>query len=135
MKRAASLAAVLFLLAGLAFAGEVSLKNTSKNQAAAMGKVKLDTDRNGNTTMHVEVQHLAQPSSVAPEKNSYVVWIQAKDQPPQNAGELRVNKDSLEGDLTTATPYKHFDVFITAEESPRAQSPSGDEVLRATVDR
>ncbi len=135
MKRAASLAALLFLLAGLAFAGEVSFKNTSKNQAAAMGKIKLDTDRNGNTTMHIEVEHLAAPSTVASDKTTYVVWVQPKDQPPENAGELRINQDSLQGDMMTATPYKHFDVFITAEDSSRAQSPSGDKVLTATVDR
>ena len=135
MKRAASLVFVVCLFCALAFAGEVSLKNTSKNQAAAMGKISLDTDRNGNTAMHIKVEHLAAPSTVAESHTVYVVWIQPKDQPAENAGVLRVNNDSLEGDLRATTPFKKFDVFITAEDSPRPQAPSGDEILRGTVER
>ena len=33
----------------------------------------------------------------------------------------------------TVTPFKSFDVFITAEQDSRATGPSGPEVLKATI--
>jgi hypothetical protein len=39
----------------------------------------------------------------------------------------------VEGTFETTTPYKGFDVIITAEDEPTVKAPSRPEVLRASV--
>jgi hypothetical protein len=41
--------------------------------------------------------------------------------------------DDYEGKLEATTPYQSFTVFITAEENPTPESPSGTEILRADL--
>jgi hypothetical protein len=101
---------------------------------AARGSVHTDTDRNGNTGIKVDVQHLAKPHDLQSGYTSYVVWVRPRGQAPSNVGELRVN-DDLRGSLETSTAAKQFDLFVTAENSPRAESPSGPEVLHTTISR
>jgi hypothetical protein len=48
---------------------------------------------------------------------------------------LRVNTDDMAGSFRTKTPYKSFDIFVTAEDNPKPDSPSGTEVLRGTVQK
>jgi hypothetical protein len=99
---------------------------------AATGKVTVDKDRNGNYKMKVEVRHLAKPEELTPPRQGYVVWVQGREGEPVNAGHLRVNKN-LDGELATTTPSQQFDIFITAEDTVAAQSPSGPRLLHATV--
>jgi hypothetical protein len=40
---------------------------------------------------------------------------------------------NLKATFETVTPLKSFDVFVTAEQDFRVKSPSGPEVLRATI--
>ena len=40
---------------------------------------------------------------------------------------------NLNASFETVTPLKNFDVFVTAEQDFRVKSPSGQEVLRATI--
>jgi hypothetical protein len=129
---------VLFVVFSLlltlsAWGREDRLINTGATPAA-MGKVITDNDRNGNTIVKVEVKHMASPESLSPPKNSYVVWIQARGKEPEILGVLRVNSD-LEGSLKATTPYKDFDIFITAEDNPKPDLPSNMTTLKGTVER
>src|SRR5690348_13102168 len=101
---------------------------------AAKGSVEIGHDRNGNTEVKLKVEHLANPTSLSPSQANYVVWLQGKDSGPENEGELKVN-GKLEGAFQTVTPRKNFDLFLTGENDPTVKSPSGLEVLRATVSR
>jgi len=121
------------LLSTASWAREDRLTNTGLTPAA-MGKVTTDNDRNGNTGVEVEVKHMASPESLTPPKTAYVVWIQARGKDPEILGLLRVNHE-LEGSLRATTPYKDFDIFITAEENPKPASPSGMVILKGTVER
>ena len=135
MKQAAlsfSLAVVLLLgLASLAWARDERMV-ASPDVPAAIGVLSFDHDRNGNTKLHIDVHHLAEPAQLTPARNTYVVWVQRHGEPPQNVGELRVNHD-LDGSFRTSVPYQVFDVFVTPEQNPRASAPSGPDVLKATV--
>lgn len=135
MKRntALHLAVFLFLVASLSWAREDRLNNTG-TAPAAMGSVITSNDRNGNTKVTVKVKHMASPQSLTPTKNDYVVWIQPHGQPAKSLGKLRIN-DKLEGSISATTPEKIFDIFITAEDNERPDSPSGTEILRGAVDR
>ena len=116
-----------------AWAREDRLINTGLNPSAE-GKVTTETDRNGNTKIQVEVKHMAMPQALTPARQTYVVWVQARGKEPEPLGVLRVN-DDLEGSVTATTPYKDFDILISAEDKPNPDMPSGMVILKGTVER
>ena len=132
MKRATLLLVVLLFVTA-AFAREDKMKNAAI-LPAAQGVVITDNGPNDNTSVEIHVHHLARPQQLSPAKQSYVVWIQPRGQQPINAGQITVD-DNLDGKLTSRTPYKVFDVFITAEETPTATAPSGERLLETSIDR
>src|ERR1051326_5030027 len=103
-----------FLLGISAWGREDRLVNTGAAPAAE-GKVTTDNDRNGNTEVEVQVKHMATPQSLTPARQAYLVWVQPRGKDAELLGALRVNGD-LEGSLKATTPYKAFDVVITAED-------------------
>src|ERR1051325_898430 len=122
-----------FLLATVAWGREDRLTNTGAAPAAE-GKITTDNDRNGNTGVEVEVKHMATPQSLTPAKQAYLVWVQPRGKDPELLGALRVNED-LEGTLKATTPYKDFEIFVTAEENMRPESPSSMVILKGSVAR
>ena len=82
--------------------------------------------------MEIEVEHLAPPENLTPPKTSYVVWFQERGSEPLNQGALKPNKD-LKANFKSTTPLKSFDVLVTAESDLTTKSPSGLEILRASV--
>ena len=131
--RIALIVILSFLLTVAAWGREDRLTNTGA-APAAMGKVITDNDRNGNTGVNVEVKHMAAPQSLTPAKTNYVVWIQPRGKDPEVLGLLRVNED-LQGSLHATTTYKDFDIFITAEDGVKPDTPSSMVVLKGTVER
>lgn len=102
---------------------------------AAQGTVTATAADNNNTTIVVDVRHLAAPERVQPGATTYVVWARATGREDyQNLGGLRVDKD-LHGQLRTVTSLRAFDVIVTAEESPTVTSPARKRVLSATIER
>lgn len=122
-----------FLLALTAWGREDRLVNTGAAPAAE-GKVITDNDRNGNTHVDVQVKHMATPQSLTPAKQTYLVWVQPRGKDPELLGALRVNED-LEGSLKATTPYKDFEIFVTAEDNMRPESPSSMVILKGAVAR
>ncbi|MBZ5507910.1 MAG: hypothetical protein LAO78_20810 [Acidobacteriia bacterium] len=123
----------IFLLATAAWGREDRLANTGVAPAAE-GKVNTDTDRNGNTGIEVQVKHMATPQSLTPAKQTYLVWVQSRGRDPELLGALRVN-ENLEGSLKAATPYKEFEIFITAEDNLKPEMPSNVVILKGAVAR
>jgi hypothetical protein len=99
---------------------------------AARGGIDIGKDRNGNTKVKMEAEHLAEPGKLTPARTAYVVWFQEKGADAMTQGQLRIEKN-LKGSFQTVTPLKNFDVFVTAESDPSTKQPSGTEVFRATV--
>jgi hypothetical protein len=98
----------------------------------ARAEVAIGKDKNGNTRLKMTVQHLANLENLTPRASAYVVWLQERGGNSANRGQLKVNKN-LKAIFVTVTPLKSFDVFVTAEQDPRTDGPSGQEVLRATI--
>lgn len=122
-----------FVLTIVAWGREDRLTNTGTTPAA-MGKVITNNDRNNNTEIEVQVKHMAAPQSLTPAQTAYLVWVQPRGKEAELLGALRVNED-LEGSLKATTPYKDFDIFITAEGTMRPDTPSGMVILKGTVER
>jgi hypothetical protein len=101
---------------------------------AATGRAEVGADKNGNSKVKITVEHLAKPENLTPSKDSYVVWFQESGGSPEPEGQLKVNK-GLKAEFETTTPWKNFQVLITAEDYPTAKVPSGPEVLRTMVSR
>ena len=106
--------------------------NTSDSVQAASGKVLVGTEKDGNTKVKVQVQHLAPPVTVDDDSNAYVVWLQPAGGEPQNVGVLTVDKD-LKGELETRTPFKEFKVIVTAEIVSNVRVPSGPPVMNTSI--
>src|SRR6266571_4777231 len=133
MRREIVLCTALALLTLAAACGKKQVQlNPAISNPAATGRAELTTDRNGNTVVDLKVKHLAKPENLTPAKTVYVVWFQPRGGPAENRGALRVNED-LAGEYKGPTPYKSFDIFITAEDNPSVTVPTGTEVLRQTV--
>src|SRR5437868_11085455 len=99
---------------------------------AARGDVEINHDKNGNTKFKIKVQHLATPDALTPPKAAYIVWLRERDGNASPQGQLRVDK-KLNGSFEGVTPAKNFDVFITAEQETTPKAPTGDEILKATI--
>jgi hypothetical protein len=99
---------------------------------AASGEVETKTDHNGNTQVDLKVGNLAKPGALTPPATAYVVWFRMEGADPQNEGVLRID-DHLKGEFRTRTPWKVFDVSITAESDPAVKVPTDEGVLRTRV--
>ncbi|HVU51769.1 MAG TPA: anti-sigma factor [Polyangia bacterium] len=106
--------------------------NTAESAQAAVGKVKVANEKDGNTKVKVEVDHLAPPALAAEEGSSYVVWIKPDNGSAQNVGVLKVGSNR-KGELKTVTPFKEFTVMVTLEKSPGVTIPSGAPVLDTRI--
>jgi hypothetical protein len=102
------------------------------NTPGARGTLSVKVGANQNTALDLKVYALAPPSSLTPTENVYVVWVQPPGDNPKNEGQLRVDKKE-NGELQTEVPYKRFKVFVTAEQDPQTQTPTGTQVLSADV--
>jgi hypothetical protein len=120
------------LLSVVAYAGKKYPMTASPSVPGARAEVEIGKDDNGNTKLKMDVQHLANLENLTPRASAYVVWLQERDGSAENKGQLKMDKN-LKATFETSTPFKSFDVFVTAEQDSRATSPSGQEVLKATV--
>lgn len=125
------LAAALATASICAYAKKYPL-TASTTVPAARGEVDVGTDKNGNTEVKLEVEHLAQPGNLSPPKTVYIVWFQERGSDPRIQGVLRMNKN-LKGTFKTTTPMKSFDIVVTAESDPTLKAPEGQEVLRSSI--
>jgi hypothetical protein len=98
----------------------------------ARGTVSVKVGANMNTAVDLKVESLAQPDSLTPPANAYVVWIQPPGESPKNQGQIRVGVKE-NGELHTEVPYKRFKIFVTAEQNPQTQTPAGPQVLSGEI--
>jgi hypothetical protein len=98
----------------------------------ARAQVSTSKDKNGNTRLKMTVQHLANLENLTPRASAYVIWLQERGGNSENQGQLKMDKN-LKATFETVTPFKSFDLFVTAEQDSRVKGPTGPEVLRATI--
>lgn len=100
---------------------------------AAQGDVKIKKDRNNNYAIHVSVFHLAQPGKLQPPKETYVVWMETKEDGIKNIGQLKSSSGflskTLKASLSAISSFKPRRFFVTAEESGDIQHPGLQTVL------
>ncbi len=118
--------------------------SASNRVPAAEGTVKAAEAKNGNTSIALKVKTLAPPQKVDAAATTYVVWarpLAAVRTPAGNMERLTVNlgalkvDQSLNGSLETVTPFREFELFVTAEPSATVTAPSNQALLWTTVKR
>lgn len=97
---------------------------------AAEAVVKVDKDSNGNYEIELDVNNLAAPDRLSPERRYYVVWMVTKKHGTINVGKLDINRKN-NGELKTNTPYEPIRIFITAEDDSQPVIPSTQVVLNS----
>ena len=127
-------AAVVIVFSAVA-SGDQFRMRAGESNPAAMGIIHANTDRNGNMLIELEAKHLAPPDRLTPPHTVYVVWAQAAGKPPEVIGQLRVNAQDMAASFKTSVPYHNFDIFVTAEDNAKPDSPSGTEVLRGSIQK
>jgi hypothetical protein len=120
------------LLCTVAYAAKKYPMTAASIVPGARAEVEISKDKNSNTKLKMKVQHLANLENLTPRASAYVVWLRERAGSADNQGQLKMDKN-LKATFETATPFKSFDVFVTAEQDVRATSPSGPEVLKATI--
>lgn len=107
--------------------------STSPRVPAATGQVSVQTGKDGNQTVDINVQRLAAPERVFQGASTYVVWLIAPNSPPANIGVLPLDQN-LKGSLQTKTPFKAFQVEVTAEPTAFVTRPSdNNRVMSAAI--
>jgi hypothetical protein len=100
---------------------------------AVRGNATVSTTDDGNTKIDLEVQHLAPPEQINSDATVFVVWAQDNEtNESHNLGAIKVNED-LDGSMTAVTNMRTFDLYVTAEPSPGATTPTGNTILRTNV--
>lgn len=125
---------MVVLVLSLPFIGHRGSKiQMQTSQTTPAAKATLNVARNAKnqtTELSMKVKHLAPAASLSTSKNDYVVWLKPANHALQKEGVLDVKSDRS-AEFKTTTPYKHFELFVTAEDSPSVQAPHGTKVLSA----
>ncbi|MEP7269464.1 MAG: hypothetical protein ABI844_17740 [Saprospiraceae bacterium] len=94
---------------------------------AAVGTVKLKTDKNKNHAIEVNINNLAPASQLTPPKKTYVVWMVTQNNETKNIGQLKsassFTSKALKGSLSTVSSFTPRSFFITAEDEGNAEYP------------
>src|SRR5262245_25758610 len=107
--------------------------NATDKAPAAQGQVIVKPQKNGNTDVKVQVAHLADPGAVYNGTSTYVVWLKPEGGTPQNLGPLQLDKNK-NGNVETTTPFKTFDIMVTAEADSTVTHPSLNRVFTSSVE-
>lgn len=129
-------------LAVLAVGGCASLTGSSKGQTvpmqqgqrtpAAAGNIDFKAGEKGNNEVTVQARYLPIPADLSPGTATYVVWLDA-GRGPVPVGTLTVTGDKRDAELKTSTPFRDFQVLVTAEQQPAPARPSSLVILRGQV--
>src|SRR6478672_6849738 len=84
MRKVYLICLALALLCTIAEAAKKFPMTASSAVPAARGQVEIDKDKNGNTSLTMTVEHLANPQNLTPSAAVYVVWLQEKGGNSQN---------------------------------------------------
>jgi len=107
--------------------------STSKKIPSAIGQLSISSTANNNNLIELNVRHLARPERIVPHAKAYIVWeVPTGYKVAQSLGALTIDKNYT-GKMKTLTPFRNFDIFVTAEPSLGQIEPSGEKLLWTAV--
>lgn len=99
---------------------------------AAVISASVKQDKSNNYKISVTAKHMASAERLSPPKNTYVVWIETRDNGVMNIGQLKGKNDKTIT-LETLTPFDPIEIIITAEDDGTVSYPSGIEISRSII--
>jgi len=106
---------------------------TSDVVPAARGYVKVKKDDNQNYFIHLNLEYLAESDRLNPPRETYVVWLETKQEVSKNLGQINNTKKSeaknLKASFETVTTFDPVRIYITAEDDAAASYPNSQVVL------
>jgi hypothetical protein len=128
-----SIAILLFTIFSLQSCARKVAFTTSTVVPAAQGSVKVKKGENNNYNIELNIIRLADPKRLSPPKDTYVVWMETKQNGIKNIGQLKTSSGlfskTLKSSLETVTPFKPARFFVTAEDNANIQQPGTQVVL------
>jgi len=122
---------------GPANSAPVNQKMSSNKQLSPVeGSLTVSTTPFNSNLIDLTVKNMSRPNKINPRAKAYVVWEvpSGAKMKPQSIGILTPDKFS-NARLMTATPFKQFDLFITAEATNNPVAPTGQKLLWTSVSR
>jgi hypothetical protein len=98
---------------------------------AAEGYVKINSDRNNNNIIKIDIKYLAEIERLDPAMKTYVVWMVTDNKTTANIGRIN-SSNKLNVSFEAVTSFKPIKIFITAEESENTQVP-GEKIVLTTA--
>lgn len=106
---------------------------------SAEGTVKIKKDNNNNYSVTVKTRNLVEASKLVPPRSLYVIWMRTEFNGTKNIGQLNSSSGlfskKLKASLSTVSPYKPVQIFITGEEDGNVSYPSLQTVLTTGIFR
>ena len=106
-------AALCLLLAAGCATPEI-LFEVSPRLPAADASARVHYDRNHNTVLEIEVDHMAQAERLSPPRSVYVVWVESPKGRVFQIGRLLVD-ERRQARFQGSTPLARFRVIVSAE--------------------
>lgn len=102
---------------------------------AARGTVKVSKDNNENYDISIFIRNLAEPGRLSPARNTYVVWMETRENATLNIGQINSStnflSNKLKASFSTVSSSRPTKIFLTAEDDGNVQNP-GTSVVMAT---
>jgi len=108
---------------------------TSDVVPAARGYVKVKKDDNQNYFIHLNLEYLAESDRLNPPRETYVVWLETKQEVSKNLGQINnTNKSeakNLKASFETVTTFDPVRIYINSEDDA-ADSYTNAQVVLST---
>jgi hypothetical protein len=100
----------------------------------AKGEVTVSSTAMNTNSIEIEIKNLVRPQRLNRGAQNYVVWesFTGAETKPQSVGALNLDK-KFTGRLKTATPFRSFNLFITAESNVIKPLPTGQKLFWVTI--
>src|SRR4051812_35696950 len=96
---------------------------------ATKAELNVTGAKNNNSAINIVLKGLVNPGHIVKGAKAYVVWESpvglGGEVKPQSLGALQLDKN-LGAQLKTITPFRSFELFVTAEANPSAAKPTSE---------
>ena len=101
---------------------------------AADGTFQVTVLPGGNRQVLGNFTHLPPASRVNANLTTYVLWFRDQSGNNVKGGSLSHNEESRTATVSATTPFRNFQVFVTAERTPDVSVPSENVIFRTSVE-
>jgi len=99
----------------------------------ADGTIAVRALESGNHKIDINFQHLTPPKRYDANLASYAIWLTPRDGRTRLIGILGYSGEEREGAFSTVTPFRQFEILVTAEDGDVPAYPGTTTIARKRV--